>query len=113
MDESEDLEHLLRQGLKPRQAPQGFSARLTARLPEALPVNSPHQKRAFWLPALRWAAATVLLGVAGVSYWEHQQQERIAGERARDQLILALRISAATLNDVQHKVVRNTKGESE
>ncbi len=62
---------------------------------------------------MRWATAIVLLGVAGGSYWQHQQKERIAGERARDQLILALRMSAATLNDVQHKVMRSTTGDSE
>jgi hypothetical protein len=113
MDEHEDLEHLLRQGLRPRQTPAGFSARLMARLPEASPVPSFRKKRTFWAPATRWATAVVLLGVAGGSYWQHQQQERIAGERARQQLFLALRMSAATLNDVQHKVLRSTTGDSE
>ena len=113
MDEHEDLEHLLRQGLRPRQTPAGFSARLMARLPETSPVRSFQKKRAFWVPAIRWATAVVLLGVAGLSYWQHQQQERVAGERARAQLFLALRMSAATLNDVQHKVLRPTTGDSE
>jgi hypothetical protein len=113
MDEREDLEHLLRQGLRPRQTPAGFTARVMARLPETSPVPSRQKKRTFWMPMMRWAMATVLLGVAGGSYWQHQQNERIAGERARKQLILALRMSAATLNDVQHKVLRSTKGDSE
>ncbi len=113
MDEHEDLEHLLRQGLRPRQTPAGFSARLMARLPETSPVPSFQKNRTFWVPATRWATAVVLLGVAGGSYWQHQQQERIAGERARAQLFLALRMSAATLNDVQHKVLRSTTGDSE
>jgi hypothetical protein len=113
MDEHEDLEHLLRQGLRPRQTPAGFSARLMARIPDPAPVPSFREKRLFWMPAMRWATAAMLLGVAGGSYWQHQQQERIAGERARGQLILALRMSAATLNDVQHKVLRSTKGDAE
>ena len=113
MDEHEDLEHLLRQGLRPRQAPAGFSARLMARLPETSPARSFQKKRIFWVAAARWATAVVLLGVAGGSYWQHQQQERVAGERARAQLFLALRMSAATLNDVQHKVLRSTTGDSE
>ena len=113
MDEHEDLEHLLRQGLRPRQAPAGFSARLMARLPETSSGPSFQKKRTFWMPAARWATAVVLLGVAGGSYWQHQQQERVAGERARAQLLLALRMSAATLNDVQHKVLRSTTGDSE
>ena len=109
MDEHEDLEHWLRQGLRPRQAPAEFSARLMARLPET--SRSFQKKR--WVPAIRWATAVVLLGVAGLSYWQHQQQQRVAGERARAQLFLALRMSAATLNDVQHKVLRSTTGDSE
>jgi hypothetical protein len=113
MDEREDLEHLLRQGLRPRRTPAGFSARVMARLPGTSQAESFQKKRTFWLPAIRWATATVLLGVAGGAYWQHQQKERIAGERARDQLILALRISSATLNDVQHKVMRASKGDFE
>jgi hypothetical protein len=34
------------------------------------------------MPMTRWAMATVLLGVAGGTYWQHEQNERIAGERA-------------------------------
>ncbi len=113
MDEHEDLEHWLRQRLRPRQTPAGFSARLMARLHETSPAPSFRKKRTFWVPAARWAAAAVLLGVGGGSYWQHQQNERIPGERARKQLILALRMSAVTLNDVQHKVVRSTNGDSE
>jgi hypothetical protein len=113
MDEREDLEHLLRQGLNPRQTPPGFTARVMARLPGTSPMPSFQKKRTFWVPMMRWATATLLLGLAGGIYWQHQQKERIAGERARNQLILALRMSAATLNDVQHKVLRSTKGDSE
>src|ERR1700733_7163909 len=113
MDEREDFEHLLRQGLRPRQTPAGFTARGMHRLPETSPVPSFQKKRTFWMPMMRWAMATVLLGLAGGSYWKHEQNERIAGERARDQLILALRMSAATLNDVQHKLLKSTTGDSE
>jgi hypothetical protein len=113
MDEREDLEHLLRQGLRPRQTPAGFTARVMARLPGTPPVPPFQKERSFWMPMMRWAMATLLLGVAAGTYWQHQQNERIAGERARNQLILALRMSAATLNDVQHKVMRSTKGDSE
>ncbi len=111
MDEHEDLEHWLRQGLRPRQSPAGFSARLMARLPET--SRSFQKKRTFWVPAAGWETAVVLLGIAGGSYRQHQQQQRLAGERARAQLFLALRMSAATLNDVQHKVLKSTTGDSE
>jgi hypothetical protein len=113
MDDREDLEHLLRQGLRPRQTPAGFTARVMARLPGTSPVPSFQKKRTLWMPMTRWAMATVLLGVAAGSYWQHEQNERIAGARARNQLILALRMSAATLNDVQHKLLKPTTGDSE
>jgi hypothetical protein len=113
MDEDEDLEDLLRRGLKPRQAPPGFSTGVMGRLAGTSQVNSLQKKSIFSPPAVRWAAAAVLLAVAGAGYWDYQEKERIAGERARDQLILALRISAVTLNDVQQKVVRSTKGDTE
>jgi hypothetical protein len=114
MDEHEDLEHLLRRSLRPRQTPTGFAAKVMARLPGTAQAVSSQKRRTFFgMPALRWATAMVLLGVAGGSYWQRQEEERIAGERARAQLILALRMSATALNDVQHKVLRSTKGDSE
>ena len=114
MDEHEELQRLLHRELQAREAPAGFSARVMARLPQAPPSAIPPATQRFWLPALRWtAAALALVGIAGAGYWEHQRRERIAGERARGQVILALHISAATLHDVLHKVVKDTKGDTE
>ena len=115
MDEHEEFERLLHRELQAREAPAGFSARVMALLPQtpaaAIPQTAPQR---FWLPALRWtAAALALMGIAGGGYWEHQRMERIAGERARGQVILALHISAATLHDVLHKIVKDTKGDTE
>jgi len=39
---------------------------------------------------------------------EREREQRIAGERAREQVLLALRITGSTLRDVQQKV--NTGG---
>ena len=111
MDEREELERFLRQELRPRAAPAGFSARVMARLPGTPQEGSIQKKRPFWIPAMPWAVAALLLAVLGGSYWEHQQKENLAGERARGQLMLALHISATTLNDVQHKVTSDSKGD--
>ncbi len=111
MDEREELERLLRKELRPRAAPAGFSARVMARLAGAPEAELLQKKRRFWIPAMPWAAAVLLLAVLAGSYWEHQQKENMAGERARGQLMLALHISSATLNDVQHKVMRDAKGD--
>jgi hypothetical protein len=114
VDEHEELHRLLHRELQARDAPAGFSARVMALLPQAPPSAIPPATQRFWLPALRWtAAALALMAIAGGGYWERQRTERIAGERARGQVILALHISAATLHDVLHKVVKNTKGDTE
>jgi hypothetical protein len=114
VDEHEEFERLLHRELQAREAPAGFSARVMALLPQTPPAAIPQTTQRFWLPALRWtAAALALMGIAGGGYWEHQRRERIAGERARGQVILALHISAATLHDVLHKVVKVTKGDTE
>ena len=114
MDEHEEFERLLHRELQARDAPAGFSARVMALLPRTPPSVIPRTTQRFWLPALRWTAtALALMGIAGGGYWEHQRRERIAGERARGQVILALHISAATLHGVLHKIVKDTKGDAE
>lgn len=113
MDEHEELELLLRQKLRPRSAPAGFTGRVMARLPGTPQARSVGKERPFRGAAMRWAAAAVLLAFAGGSYWEHQRQEQMAGERAHSQLMLALHISSATLNDVQHKIMRDTGRDAE
>jgi hypothetical protein len=40
---------------------------------------------------------------------EREREQRVAGERAREQVLLALRITGSTLRDVQQKV--NTGGQ--
>jgi hypothetical protein len=99
------LERALGDGLEARNAPEGFVDRVMARLP-----RKPERAAATWW----WStAAALLLMLCGAGYWQHAQQERIAGENARAQALLALRLTAAVLNDVQQKVVVPSKGETE
>ena len=62
----------------------GVGERMPPTPPKAGPSNgvAPAGAPFFNLPMMRWAMAALLLGVAGGSYWQHQQNERIAGERA-------------------------------
>ena len=102
MDELDDWEKLLRQELRLREAPAEFSERVMARLPRSPSSGTGHGK--LW-PVLHWiAAAILLLAVASGSYWKHRQEERIAGEQARNQLMAALRMTSSTLHDVRHKI---------
>jgi hypothetical protein len=95
------FEQELREGLRLREPSAGFADRVIDRL------NHPHlvpKPTFFHLPALRWAiAAILLLTVALGGYREHQR--RVAGERARQQVLLALRITSSTLHAVHDKVV--------
>jgi hypothetical protein len=107
MDELDDWERLLRQELRLREAPAGFSERVMARLPRSSPSGTGNRR--LW-PALQWvAAAVLLLVVASGSYWKHQQEEQIAGERARNQLMTALRMAGSTLHDVRHRIAEKHK----
>ncbi|MHB1935306.1 MAG: hypothetical protein ACYCOR_01825 [Acidobacteriaceae bacterium] len=100
------FERELRAGLQSRPAPEGFADRVLARV-DALPQHepAPWPVRAIRNPLARGAIAALLLVAVGMGgYFEHQRQRRIAGEHARQQVLLALRITSSTLQDVRNKV---------
>ena len=106
-DSSDDeFEQELRAGLQPRPAPAGFADRVLARV-DAVPHHepAPWPVRTIRNPVVRGAIAATLLFSVGVGgYFEHQRERQIAGEHARQQVLLALRITSATLQDVRNKV---------
>jgi hypothetical protein len=100
------FEQDLRSTLQARPAPDGFADRVLARV-DALPLHepAPWPIRTIRNPLVRGAiAATLLLSVGVGGYFEHQRERQIAGEHARQQVLLALRITSATLQDVRNKV---------
>jgi hypothetical protein len=100
------FEQELRASLQVRPAPDGFADRVLARV-EALPHHeaSPWPVRTIRNPAVRGAIAAMLLLSIGVGgYFEHQRERQIAGEHARQQVLLALRITSSALQDVRNKV---------
>jgi hypothetical protein len=100
------FEQELRASLHARPAPDGFADRVLARV-DALPHRQPvpWRIRTIRNPIVRGAiAATLLLSVGIGGYFEHQRERRIAGEHARQQVLLALRITGSTLQDVRNKV---------
>ncbi len=111
---AEELESWLRASLAARPAPPGFATRVMAALPEERgPRIAPRGRR--WRPALRLATAAALaLSVLSGTLWQ-QHERRKAGERAREQVLLALRITAVTLNNVGQKVahpIDNSNGDT-
>jgi hypothetical protein len=97
------FEEQLRAALR-REEPDGnFSTTVLARLAE-------ERDRVPWwrlrLPQLRWAVAMAsLVAVLGFGLYRHEQQrQRAAGQAAREQVMVALRIAGAKIHLAQTKV---------
>lgn len=99
----DEIEKALKAALQREPAPERFldQVLLKAKL-------RPVRGTAWWrLPLVRWAVAgvvTVACIAAGVS--EHRRQERMRGEQARQQVLMALRITGRELRSVQRQIVR-------
>jgi len=103
------FERELRVILQAKPAPDGFGDRVLARV-DALPQRepAPWPVRTIRNPVVRGVIAATLLLLVGVGgYLEHQREREIAGEHARQQVLLALRITSTTLQDVRNKVNGN------
>ena len=100
------FEQELRNALRPLLAPENFADRVVARAQE-ISLQPIHSFSTRW-PISRWAvAAVLLLTIASGGYLEHQRARRIAGEHARQQVLLALQITSSTLQAVRSKVDSN------
>ena len=113
MDRAMDRE--LRAALLPLPAPSGFADRVLARVQEADgPRSIGFCSRSGFPAGMRWAAAAVLLLAIGLgAVWAHQRQRRIEGERMRDQVLLALRITGTTIHAMQSQLAQNSHNQSQ
>jgi hypothetical protein len=94
------LEDELRNALRREEPPQGFASRVLARA-EA----GPAPRRWFAWPPLRWASAvTAVAVVAGGLSYERERRTRAEGERAKEQVLLALHITGSKLQFVKEKI---------
>ena len=90
------LERDLREALRRREAPPFFAERVLARTRQSKPR---WQHSWVWLTA----AALLLLMIGGVGIV--REQRRLAeGERAKEQLMIALRITGSKLADVRERI---------
>lgn len=103
-----DLEKHLRQSLRRCDAPEDFADRVLKRV--AAESREPAPRIPFWRwpwPALRWAAipalATVIVTGVGYRIYERREQREEA-MIARQQVMLALRITGSKLRLVKQKV---------
>lgn len=114
----DELEKALKAALRREAAPEGFSEQVLRKAnPRSVPVTS------WWrMPLLRWslASAVVVACIAGgvsehISNRISQQRrdeearaEQLRGEQARQQVLLALRITGTKLRVVRSQIARTT-----
>ena len=98
----DEFERKLKLALEREPAPEGFAERVLARAGRHVrPVE-----RWWRTPVARWSVAAALVAACLVTgTTEYQQQERARGERAREEVLLALRITGSKLRAVQAKIV--------
>src|SRR5262245_3571254 len=126
-----ELEKALREALQREEPSPDFTARVMARVAEQPQVERvvQHSETVSWwqrltglfqVSQLRWAtvgAMACLLVMAGFGvhrYREQQRQlaiERAEGERAKEQVLLALQITSAKLNVAQQKIKESSARE--
>jgi len=127
----------LRQAFRREQPSPDFTDRVMARIAQ-LPLEEKQEKsreRTGWLRKLseffqppqmiwrmKWAMAggmAVALLIAGFGIHRHRENERLRqaeiaeGERAKEQVMLAMRIASAKLNIAQKKVYESARHEGE
>lgn len=118
----------LRQALRRKEPSPDFTDRVMARVAELQKQEKPREKTD-WLrklaeffqpPRMKWAMAgamAVVLVIAGfgVHYRRENERQQLAeiaeGERAKEQVILAMRIASAKLNVAQKKVHETARHE--
>ena len=102
-------EDALRNALRREDPPDGFAQRVMAKV-EARHAASGAWSGLAWVfhgPRLRWATAlaSIALVIGGLDYWRWRD-ERAQGERAKQQVMLALRIAGGKLRLAQARVQR-------
>lgn len=108
----DDLERDLREGLTARSAPEDFAEKVLARV-----TNQKASRESQPALFLHWrsALAAVLIGAVLIAagLWQRQRQKRIAGERARAQVMLALRITSNTLDTILQQKIQHPAKEAQ
>jgi hypothetical protein len=106
------LDDDLKMALRREDPPEDFTERVLARLNHpAAPEPGWWERLAVLLrpPRVQWVALSVIASVmipAGVQFHK-EQRLRAEGERAKQQLVLAVRVAGNKLHGVQKKVLEN------
>jgi hypothetical protein len=105
------LEDDLRKALRRAEPPEDFVDRVLARVHAPAPPEPAWWKRLVVLfepPRVQWVALSVIVSimipVAGVQY-RKELRRRAEGERAKEQILFAVRLAGNKLHRVQRKVL--------
>lgn len=102
MSQMDHFEDELRNALRREDPPEGFAARVLARSGE-----EPATARGAWfaMPWLRLALAASVCFVAVIgARFDNERRQRIHGEEAKEQVLVALRVTGGKLHAVNAKV---------
>jgi hypothetical protein len=104
-----NLEDQLRAALQRQEPPDGFAERVLAQLPQKPP------RRGVSLNSLRpWMAiaAVLVLAFSGALLWQGERERRqtAAAEQAKQELIYALQLTSAELQQTRAKLIRHIGG---
>lgn len=109
---SDDLDRELRRALRPVDPGDEFTRAVMARvaLQKVTDIRKSPRRSRFTAQALPWAPAAIaasLLVAILMTHQHRQQEENIAqGQRAREELLQALRVTSKKL-DIAYQVVHN------
>lgn len=99
----DDLERQLQQALARQDAPPWFEEKVLRAA-----ARQPERRSTAWFGRaypMRWAtAALATLLLSGGIVWQHEREQRIAGEAAKAQLQLALRITSGKLQKIEKRI---------
>ena len=93
----------LRKAFRRVDPPQGFAARVRARVERSEPPAAIRRQSRFAVPLRLGMAATLAMAVGGGA-WYRQEQRRAQGEEAKRQVLLSLNIASSKLRAIEIKV---------
>jgi hypothetical protein len=104
-DHVDDFEQELRQAMMRRPAPPSLKRKILARRTRQN-TERMHARLLMWQ---RLAASIVLAAVAGGAYLWHDAEQRRKGEEARQQVLIALRITSHALQQMNEQLAEHNR----